>query len=251
MSETPPPEGDNDRRRLFDDQSKYLDRFGLLLALIAAVIVIASLVHLPHPSGLVTELGLILLAVVSSLMLLLAVNASGVARRWRRISEIFIGILLVGQVGLGGIALVTQAGDVPSGVRVPPLGALVFATVCFLLVVRRVFYHRQVVTSTVLGAVAGYLLIPIIFFDLFLVLQSISGEPFFTDPEASPEFMYYSLTTITTLGGPLEAASDLGRLFTASASIVGQLYLVVVVALIVGTMASRKSQGSPDSSPDA
>lgn len=239
-------EGEPDDSEIFDDQSRYLDRFGLLLFLVASVIVIASLVHLPHASDVITTVGVMLLAIVSSLVLLLAIHASGVNRRWRRISEVIITLMVGTQVAAGILALVNHTQGQEVGFRVPPVGALVFAVVSFALVVRRVLHHRQVSGSTVLAAVAGYLLIPIIYFDLFLIMEIVSADPFFTTSEASPEFMYYSLTTITTLGSPLQAASDLGRLVTASASIVGQLYLVVFVALIVGTMASRLSQRAAD-----
>ena len=235
-------EGESDDSELFDDQSRYLDRFGLLLILVAAMIVIASLVHLPHESDVITNIGVMLLAIVTSLVLLLAIHASGVSRRWRRISGIAIGLLLVLQATLGVLALLGYATEQDAAPRVPPIGALLFALVSFWLVVRRVLHHRHVTESTVLAAVSGYLLIPIIFFDIFLSMEIVRPNSFFTSAEASPEFMYYSLTTVTTLGGALEAASDLGRLLTASASVIGQLYLVVFVALIVGTMASRWSQ---------
>ena len=235
-------EGETDDSDIFDDQSRYLDRFGLLLILVASMIVIASLVHLPHSSNVITNIGVVLLAIVSGLVFLLAMHASGVSRRWRRIAAVLIVLLLGGQVVMGVLSLLGYVRQEQVGFRVPPFGAFVFAVLAFVVVVRRVLHHRQVNGSTVLAAVSGYLLIPIVFFDLFLIMEILLPEPFFTTGEASPEFMYYSLTTVTTLGSPLQAESDLGRLLTASASIVGQLYLVVFVALIVGTMASRWSQ---------
>ena len=228
------PDGDE----VFDDLSRYLDRFGLLLALVSLTIVLSSLVHLPHESDVITNLGLILLASASCLMLLLAIHATGVSRRWRRISEIIIGALLLTQVVAGALVLFNREPDQDVGMHVPPLGALLFALASFALVV----HHRQVSMATVLAAVTGYLLIPLIFFDLFLTMEIALPGEFFSDQEASPEFMYYSLTTVTTLGGPLEASTDLGRLMTAVASILGQLYLVVFVALIVGLMSGRWAQ---------
>ncbi len=232
------PAGDE----VFDDLSRYLDRFGLLLALVSLTIVLSSLVHLPHESDVITNLGVILLASASCLMLLLAIHATGVSRRWRRISEIIIGALLLTQVVAGALVLFNREPDQDVGMHVPPLGALLFALASFALVVRRVLHHRQVSMATVLAAVTGYLLIPLIFFDLFLTMEIALPGEFFSDQEASPEFMYYSLTTVTTLGGPLEASTDLGRLMTAVASILGQLYLVVFVALIVGLMSGRWAQ---------
>ena len=52
--------------------------------------------------------------------------------------------------------------------------------------------------------------------------------------------MYFSLTTVTTLGyGDPSPVTDLGQLLATSEALIGQLYLVVVVALIVGLMTTR------------
>lgn len=234
--------GESQDTAVFDDESRYLDRFGLLLCLVVTVIVIASLIHLPHPSDLVTNIGVLVLSAVMGLILLLAIHASGVSARWRRVFNIVIGVFLTVQLAAGAISLARHPPQQELGMRVPPVVALLFACLSFWLVVRRLVRQRQVTEATVVGAIAGYLLIPIIFFDIFLSMEIVLPGTFFTSTEASPEFMYYSLTTITTLGSPLTAGTDLGRLLTAAASIIGQLYLVVFVALIVGNLAGRWAQ---------
>ena len=58
--------------------------------------------------------------------------------------------------------------------------------------------------------------------------------------------MYFSLVTISTVGfGALAAASDLGRYFTTVEAIIGQVFLVTIVARLV-TMYSRPAI-QPDS----
>ena len=58
--------------------------------------------------------------------------------------------------------------------------------------------------------------------------------------------MYFSLVTISTVGfGDLAAASDLGRYFTTVEAIIGQVFLVTIVARLV-TMYSRPAI-QPDS----
>jgi len=47
--------------------------------------------------------------------------------------------------------------------------------------------------------------------------------------------MYYSLVTMTTLGyGDITPASGVAKSFSALEAVVGQLYLVVVIAWLVG-----------------
>lgn len=55
--------------------------------------------------------------------------------------------------------------------------------------------------------------------------------------------MYYSLTTITTLGyGDLATTHPLGRLLSASEALIGQVYLITFVAMIVGWLVSQPQQ---------
>jgi len=56
-------------------------------------------------------------------------------------------------------------------------------------------------------------------------------------------FIYYSFVTITTLGyGDITPATELARAFSILEAVVGQLYLVVVVARLVGMHVSSKSR---------
>jgi voltage-gated potassium channel Kch len=66
--------------------------------------------------------------------------------------------------------------------------------------------------------------------------------------------MYFSLTTITTVGyGDLTAQTHLGRLLANSEAVIGQVYLVTFVAMIVGLRAQawRNRSGDMDRPPDA
>ena len=58
-------------------------------------------------------------------------------------------------------------------------------------------------------------------------------------------FQYYSFVTITTLGyGDITPVSDVAKAFSILEAVVGQLYLVVVVAWLVGMHVSSRSRSS-------
>ena len=56
-------------------------------------------------------------------------------------------------------------------------------------------------------------------------------------------FQYYSFVTITTLGyGDITPITEVAKAFSVLEAVVGQLYLVVAVAWLVGMYVSKKSK---------
>jgi hypothetical protein len=56
-------------------------------------------------------------------------------------------------------------------------------------------------------------------------------------------FQYFSFVTITTLGyGDITPVTEVAKAITVLEAVVGQLYLVVAVAWLVGMYVSKKSK---------
>ncbi|MBM3659762.1 MAG: two pore domain potassium channel family protein [Actinobacteria bacterium] len=116
----------------------------------------------------------------------------------------------------------------------------------------RALYRRTVVdVRTVLGAVCVYLLIGILFAFVYASLDGITGESFFVQTESAgiQTFLYFSFTTQTTVGyGDYTAATNLGRTLATTEALLGQIYLVTVIALLVSrmTVTRREPQRSDD-----
>jgi len=57
--------------------------------------------------------------------------------------------------------------------------------------------------------------------------------------------MYYSFVTLTTVGyGDLTASTAIGRMLSVTEALVGQLYLVTVVAILVSNMGRSRNPAS-------
>jgi hypothetical protein len=57
------------------------------------------------------------------------------------------------------------------------------------------------------------------------------------------DFLYFSYASLTTVGyGDLSPAEDLGRMLAVSEALLGQLYLVTVVALLVGNIGRDRTR---------
>lgn len=232
-----------ERRRLFDDQSRYVDRFGLLLVVTSLAVVVLSLVDLrPTTDSLRSDVGQVAVSVFVGATLLLALRASGVGRRLRIVSDI---VVSVGVLAAVVVVFLDQASDATAGSNLgtPSVIWVLLSVLAPVLVVRRLIHHKRASGKTLLAAVSAYLLIALAFNFAYLFVDTLSTGPFFGDPQPTSSFMYYSLVTVTTLGfGDLAAVDPVARLLTTIEAVVGQVYLVTIVAMIVGLMVSQRER---------
>ena len=99
----------------------------------------------------------------------------------------------------------------------------------------------SITVETMFGVLCIYLLVGMFFGTAFAAEEEISGTAFFhqlTAPQAETnDFLYFSFTTLTTVGyGDLTAATNLGRSMAITEALIGQIYLVTVVAVIISNM---------------
>lgn len=227
----------------FDDEERYVDRFGLLLVVTTLAVVVLSLVDLSRgPEDLASDLGLLIVSVFVGATLLLSLRASGVTRRYRLIADIAIGVGVLATSLLVLLDIFADGDPRDVGPSTPNIVWILLATIAPIVVVRRLVHHQRASGKTLLGAVSAYLLIALAFNFGFLALDAF-GEPFFGQEEPTTSFMYFSLVTITTLGyGDLAAAEPLARLLTTIEAVIGQVYLVTFVAMIVGLMVEQRQR---------
>ncbi len=98
-----------------------------------------------------------------------------------------------------------------------------------------------ITVETMFGVLCIYLIVGLFFGSTFAAIEEIGGHPFFKELSAAKattnDFLYFSYTTMTTVGyGDLVARTDLGRSLAITEALLGQIYLVTVVAVIVGNM---------------
>ena len=157
----------------------------------------------------------------------------------------------VGLVVVATLVLVV-AGEVPVAAAALANGLLVaFAPAVIAAgLVRDVRADGGVSTRTLSGVLAIYLLLGMCFSFLDGAVAAIGSDSFFvgiTDPDRS-DFLYFSYVTLSTVGyGDLVAATDVGRALAVSEALIGQIYLVTVVALIVSNLrpGARAAQRAP------
>jgi hypothetical protein len=115
-----------------------------------------------------------------------------------------------------------------------PVALLVTATLPVTL--SRVIRHRRVTSETVLGALCCYVLLGLLFAFLFLAVNDLRDGAFFAQAgvHQQSEFVYFSFVTLTTLGfGDLSPAVGLPQGLTVLEALLGQVFLVTLVARLV------------------
>lgn len=107
---------------------------------------------------------------------------------------------------------------------------------------------RGVTVQAVMGAICIYLLLGLLFAFVYGAISNIGDAPFFTDGTDGDTQIrqYFSFVTLTTLGyGDFAPAIDLGRTVATIQALLGQLYLVTIVAVLVSNM-GRRALGRDD-----
>lgn len=119
-------------------------------------------------------------------------------------------------------------------------------------ILRDIFLHRKNVSADMIfGAISVYLLIGMLFAVLFVIVELVTPGSFnelqydygSNNRGRFEDFMYYSFVTITTLGyGDVLPLTPAARSLAYMEAVLGQVYLTVLVARLVGMHIAQKSQ---------
>ena len=119
-----------------------------------------------------------------------------------------------------------------------------------VVVLREVFRPSTTERDAVIGALCGFVLILLVFMRVHGLLEALSPGSYHTDDPLLSQrsdamltavFQYFSTVTLTTVGfGDIVPVSPAARLATGLEAIVGQLYLAIVIATLVGRVVARR-----------
>lgn len=125
---------------------------------------------------------------------------------------------------------------------------IVFAVLLFFFTTITIFIHllksREVTSEILFAAVCVYLLIGLAWASLYILIDFTNPHSFIDTSDqmaiTSPRFLFFSYVTLTTVGyGTLTPATDPARSVATLEAIVGQLYLAILVARLVGLHISK------------
>ncbi|MCW2984675.1 MAG: Ion transport 2 domain protein [Conexibacter sp.] len=203
-------------------------RYGRVL--LATVVTVIATIALPDD-----DLGHGIGLVVQALLLTMVTIAARDART-RALTAVGLAAAVLGLVSALGATL-------PSWIVLGLSGALAGAMVA-TMVAGLVAHVRGagVTLQAVAGGLAMYLLVGLLFADVVGAIADVSDGAYFAQGTdgTSGERIYYSFMSLTTTGfGDLTPRLEVGRALAVLEVLVGQIYLVVVVALLVGNLRPR------------
>jgi voltage-gated potassium channel Kch len=128
--------------------------------------------------------------------------------------------------------------------RLQPVATSVMLVLLLILTFRSIISATHVDKNVIFGVVAGYILIG--FVGGLLALAIARSDPGAFNLQGTfnpPEAIYFSFVTMTTLGyGDITPAIQPSRSLSILLSIAGPMYVAIVIALMVGKYATRKSR---------
>jgi hypothetical protein len=124
------------------------------------------------------------------------------------------------------------------------VSSLVFVTGSTAFLLKFIFKAERVTTNAVFAATSSYILIGLIWAYAYSLVDMLSPGAFSaanqTGELSRMDMAYFSFVTITTLGyGDISPVSPFARMLAAVEAVIGQLYLAVLVAWLVGLTISN------------
>jgi hypothetical protein len=175
---------------------------------------------------------------IESAALVVAVATSRERERVRHRRALAVGVVMIVLIlGVGSGAVSEQLTAI--------LLALVTAAVPVEIVrgVVRLLRERGVTLQAVAGALAIYLSIGLVFAWIISFITHVDSAAYFAQNTNGTEGdrVYFSFTVLTTTGfGDFSAATPAGHALAVIEMLTGQLYLVTVIGLLIGSLIERR-----------
>src|ERR1700722_12015266 len=227
------------RDRTLHDVLMGRDSYILLFLLLIVDYLVLSLIDSPRWGGLLHMLPV-------TLSVLLGLHTSEARPRTIQYAAVVLGLSLVASV------VQVFADDYQFGSAAFFLFAIIMA-ITSVSILGQVLRHRHVNIETMFGAIDVYILIGLFFASLFIGIADASAhhggelfaQRFFDQPGPHPnsDYLYFSFIVLTTVGfRDLPPHTELARTVVVLEALVGQIFLVTLVARLVSLFGLEKPE---------
>lgn len=121
---------------------------------------------------------------------------------------------------------------------------LVFFSFILAVILQHLFTTSEITPDIIIGSACAYVLFGFVWAHFYFLLELHDPNSFRSPDHGNHDslwdFIYYSFVTLTTLGyGDMLAATNPARGLSVLEAIVGQLYLAIMVARLVGMLSQN------------
>jgi hypothetical protein len=198
------------------------DAFGLVLLLVLLTYVLTSLLGERGWEAVVISLS-------TSATSIVALTSSHAAPRLVNVAVVISALTVL-------LTAIAAASDTHLWLNIATAIQVLLLAVAMGAVLRRVVANAGADSRTILGAISVYTVFGLLFTFLYAFIARVQSGTFFEGhPHASgSDFIFYSYTTLTTTGfGDLVPGGQPGRMLSGLEMMVGQIFLVTLVAGLV------------------
>lgn len=180
------------------------------------------------------------------MLITISVLISGVYAISDQKKHIIIAVILCIPIIIGTLVKYFFIENIPDRLT---LGLLFFFYIT-IIISKHVFTSAKVTSDTIYGAVSVYLLLGVIWAGGYNLLNFISpgtidfgSHQDLYSSDRGLEMIYFSFTTLTTLGyGDISPVSHHARMLAVLEAVAGQLYIAIVIARFVGLYRNDSSR---------
>ena len=183
------------------------------------------------------------IALLFSVFMLIAVWSLAPSKRVFKFGT----LLVVGITSSVGFNIVVGVNQVMEMIEL--LMMVIFCGLSCSIAARNVFVWHRVDLNSLVGAFCVYLLMGLIWALMYRMLLlcglgHFSGNIATQTHELFPDLIYFSFVTLASLGyGDISPIGGLPKTLAYLEALVGQFYLAVMVASLVGVYSSRRNRG--------
>jgi Ion channel len=213
---------DRRRERWVERAERVRDAFGLVFVLVIATYVLTSLLANDGWPA-------VILCLATSATSIVALTSSHVQHERVRAAAILAALsLLLAVIAAisGGHIWLNLASSLQVIVLAVAMGAVLL----------RVVTTAEVGSRTILGAISVYTVLGLLFTYVYATIDRLQGGAFFEGHASvhGGDFLFFSYTTLTTTGfGDLVPGGQPGRMISGLEMMIGQVFLVTLVAGLV------------------
>jgi len=215
-------------------------RYGVLLLALCGTFFFYGVAQ---PGDLQRAIGTVLVAAT----LLLALNAAEIRASALRAASVVVAVIVA------AVIIASLAGSDSTAAAITAIASALLIVLAPPAVAVGVLRHLRTVGTVTVTVVAGvlclYLLLGLFFAFVYAAVENLGGAPFFANGASAvpARAVYFSFVTLATVGyGDYTARTNLGHTLSITEALVGQIYLVTIVAAIVSRVVPRGPRAMAD-----